>query len=191
MELSSYLHIYCADPETHGFGIDYTRQREPTKQPEAVHRLVRTNCAKVQETYWHTNNHVVVDKKLLFADPLKSRISTTSYQNTHIQTGQLDTPKKRHAMPQKLCKGIQLFLHSIERNLRRGLHALGILVESAVGLVALFLNSGTVLHEFLRNGLASGLEHVDKSAGEVLLGFAEEGDGEAVLAGTAGTGEIC
>jgi hypothetical protein len=39
--------------------------------------------------------------------------------------------------------------------------------------------------------LAGGFEYVDESAGEVLLGFAEEGDGEAVLAGTTGTGSIC
>lgn len=53
--------------------------------------------------------------------------------------------------------------------------------------MALFLDSSAVLHELLRDGLASGLEDVDESAGEVLLGFAEEGDCEAVLAGAAGT----
>ena len=54
--------------------------------------------------------------------------------------------------------------------------------------MALFLNSGAVLHELLGDGLAGGLEDVDESAGEVLLGFAEEGDGAAVLACAAGTG---
>ena len=107
-------------------------------------------------------------------------------------------PNERLAMPliKQHTKGIQLFQshyvqHLIERNLRRSLHALGILVEGAVGLVALFLNGGAVLHQLLRDGLASGLEDVDESAGEVLLGFAEEGDGETVLAGTTGTAEIC
>jgi hypothetical protein len=57
--------------------------------------------------------------------------------------------------------------------------------------VTLFLNSSAVLHELFGNGLAGGLEHVDESAGEVLLGFAEESDCEAVLAGAAGTAEIC
>ena len=78
----------------------------------------------------------------------------------------------------------------VERDLRRSLHALGILVESAVGLVALFLNSSAVLHQLLGDRLASGLEDVDESAGEVLLGFAEEGDCEAVLAGTTSTAGI-
>ena len=96
----------------------------------------------------------------------------------------------------RTTKGIQLFPShhiriSIERDLRRSLHALSILVESAVGLVALFLNSSAVLHQLLRNGLAGGLEHVDESAGEVLLGFAEESDCEAVLAGAAGTKGVC
>ena len=57
--------------------------------------------------------------------------------------------------------------------------------------MALFLDRCAVLHELLGHGLASGFEHVDESAGEVLLGFAEEGDCEAVLAGAAGTGRIC
>ena len=78
----------------------------------------------------------------------------------------------------------------VERNLRRSLHALGILVESAIGLVALLLNGGAVLHQLLGNGLTGGLEDVDESAGEVLLGFAEESDGKAVLAGTTGTAGI-
>lgn len=107
-------------------------------------------------------------------------------------------PDERLAMPliKQHTKGIQLFQshyvqHLIERNLCRSLHALCILVESAVGLVTLFLNGGAVLHQLLRDGLASGLENVDESAGEVLLGFAEEGDGETVLAGTTGTAEMC
>jgi hypothetical protein len=79
----------------------------------------------------------------------------------------------------------------VEGDLRCGFHALGVLVESAVSLVALFLNGGAVLHELFGYGLAGGFEYVDESAGEVLLGFAEEGDGEAVLAGTTGTGSIC
>ena len=57
--------------------------------------------------------------------------------------------------------------------------------------MALFLNRSAVLHELLGDGLAGGLEHVDESAGEVLLGFAEESDCEAVLAGAAGTGDMC
>jgi len=92
--------------------------------------------------------------------------------------------------------GIQLFQShhiriSIERNLRRSLHTLRILVERAVRLVALFLNGSAVLHQLLRNRLAGGLEHVDESAREVLLGFAEESDCEAILAGAAGTAERC
>jgi hypothetical protein len=53
--------------------------------------------------------------------------------------------------------------------------------------VALFLNGGAVLHQLLGHGLARGLEDVDQSAREVLLGFAEEGDGAAILACAAGT----
>ena len=92
--------------------------------------------------------------------------------------------------------GIQLFQshhirHSIERNLRRSLHTLSILVESAIRLVALFLNGSAVLHQLFGDGLAGGLEHVDESAREVLLGFAEESDCEAVLAGAAGTKGVC
>ena len=79
----------------------------------------------------------------------------------------------------------------IERDLRSSLHALGVLVESAIGLVALFLNSGAILHQFLWNVLVCGLEDVDKSAGKVLLGFAEEGDGETILSGTTGTAMMC
>ena len=79
----------------------------------------------------------------------------------------------------------------VESDLSRSLPVRGILVESAVGLVALFLNSGAVLHEFLGDGLACGLEDVDESTGEVLLGFTEESDGEAVLACASGTAEMC
>lgn len=57
--------------------------------------------------------------------------------------------------------------------------------------MALFLDSSAVLHELFGDGLASGLENVNESASEVLLGFAEEGDCEAVLAGTTGTAGIC
>ena len=53
--------------------------------------------------------------------------------------------------------------------------------------MALLLNGGAVLHQLLGHGLARGLEDVDQSAREVLLGFAEEGDGAAVLACAAGT----
>jgi hypothetical protein len=53
--------------------------------------------------------------------------------------------------------------------------------------VALLLDGGAVLHQLLGHGLAGGLEHIDQSAREVLLGFAEEGDGAAVLACAAGT----
>lgn len=75
----------------------------------------------------------------------------------------------------------------IERNLRSSLHALGVLVESAVGLVALFLDGSTVLHQFLWHVLVRSLENVDKGASKVFLGFAEESDGKTVLAGTTGT----
>ena len=53
--------------------------------------------------------------------------------------------------------------------------------------MALLLDSGAVLHQLLGHGLAGGLEHVDQSAREVLLCFAEEGDGAAVLACAAST----
>lgn len=56
--------------------------------------------------------------------------------------------------------------------------------------MTLFLNSSAVLHELLGDRLAGGFEDVDESASEVLLGFAEEGDCEAVLAGTTGTAGI-
>lgn len=79
----------------------------------------------------------------------------------------------------------------VERNLRSSLHALGVLVESAVGLVALFLNGSTVLHQFLWHVLVRGLENVDKGACEVLLGFAEESDGKTVLASTTSTARRC
>ena len=78
----------------------------------------------------------------------------------------------------------------IESDLSSSLHVRGILVESAVRLVALFLNRGAVLHQLLGHRLAGGLEDVDQSAREVLLGFAEEGDGAAVLACAAGTERI-
>jgi hypothetical protein len=78
-------------------------------------------------------------------------------------------------------------LNLVESNLGSGLHIRSILVESAVRLVALLLNGSAVLHELFGHGLAGGLEDVDQSAGEVLLGFAEEGDGAAVLTCTAGT----
>ena len=54
--------------------------------------------------------------------------------------------------------------------------------------MALLLDGGAVLHQLLGHGLAGGLEDVDQSSREVLLGFAEEGDGAAVLACAAGTG---
>lgn len=76
----------------------------------------------------------------------------------------------------------------VESDLSRSLHVRGILVESAVRLVALLLDGGAVLHQLLGHGLAGGLEDVDQSSREVLLGFAEEGDGAAVLACAAGTG---
>jgi hypothetical protein len=75
----------------------------------------------------------------------------------------------------------------VEGDLGSGLHVRGILVEGAVRLVALLLNGGAVLHQLLGHGLAGGLEDVDQSAGEVLLGLAEEGDGAAVLTCAAGT----
>ena len=76
----------------------------------------------------------------------------------------------------------------VESDLSSSLHIRGILVESAVRLVALLLNGGAVLHQLLGHGLAGGLEDVDQSSREVLLGFPEEGDGAAVLACAAGTG---
>jgi hypothetical protein len=79
----------------------------------------------------------------------------------------------------------------IKRNLRRRLHPLRILVESTISLMSLFLNRSSILHQFLRNRLASGFENVHQSARQVLLGFAEESDCAAVLACAAGSAEIC
>jgi hypothetical protein len=56
--------------------------------------------------------------------------------------------------------------------------------------MSLFLNRSSVLHQLLRNRLASGFENVDQSARQVLLGFAEESDCAAVLACAAGSAEI-
>jgi hypothetical protein len=113
----------------------------------------------------------------------------TMYQNKYPNPK--ETPRDATPCLSKES-ALQLFpLRLIKRNLRRRLHALCILVESTISLVALFLHRRAVLHQFLRNGLASCFENVDESAGKVLLGFAEESDGAAVLACAAGTGMGC
>jgi hypothetical protein len=114
---------------------------------------------------------------------------------TSIET-QNSTLKKtpRHAAPRHASQKILTQLYPsrlIKRDLRRRLHALRILIESTISLMALFLNSSSVLHQFLRNRLASRFENIDESAGKVLLGFAEESDRAAVLACAAGTGRGC
>lgn len=105
-------------------------------------------------------------------------------------TIQIQPSQKRHAMHHKTqtCPTFHHPTHAlVERNLRRSLHALSILVKGTVRLVALFLHRRAESHQFLRHRLTRGFEDVDERAGEVLLGFAEEGDGFAVLACAAGT----
>lgn len=53
--------------------------------------------------------------------------------------------------------------------------------------MALLLDRGTELHQLFGYGLVGRLEHVDQSASKALVGFREEGDGAAILTGTAGT----
>lgn len=68
-----------------------------------------------------------------------------------------------------------------------GLLARVFLVESAVCVVSLLLNSGAKLHQILWHLLVGGLEDVDESSGETLLVIGEESYGSAVLASTTGT----
>ena len=78
-------------------------------------------------------------------------------------------------------------LNLVESDLGGSLHVGGILVERTVGVVALLLNGGTVLHQSLGHRLVGGLEHVDQGASEMLLSIAEERNGAASCSSTTGT----
>ncbi|KAH0194619.1 ATP-dependent RNA helicase DBP3, partial [Aureobasidium melanogenum] len=75
----------------------------------------------------------------------------------------------------------------IKSDLGGSLHLARVSVESAVCVVSLLLDSGSELHETLRNGLVGALEDVDQSTSKTLLVVGEEGNGSTILASTTST----
>ena len=81
-------------------------------------------------------------------------------------------------------------LSLVKCNLRSSLHALCILVKSAIAIVRLLLHRSTELHQLLRHGLVGCFEHVDQCTSQTFLLVGEECDGTTVLACSAGTATV-